>query len=387
MKNYAGYTKVYAGFQGSGRTVYVKNDMVEIVQSALRDYRKNYHLTTIFRQVVGLNANPLQGQGQNPAGDARIMASGNVTLQYYRFNGVILIQRLAIGRNAGGQRMGLYSVELDIDYGNWVSSKDPVGALNRKSQWKSKDKTAHYAAVSGRFDNHKDAGRMLIEHITGAYSKADYLTSSDVKDTYSMFWIEKGQHKKPEAAQQLASVVQQGVQNQMSVNWLVHGEGAHTFKNMAKLLKASTPVQNQNVYFSNPSIDSAKQLEQLCADAGMHYVGLNTNHRDLRRWSTLKNVGKELGKAAIIGMGASGTVSASDGLRPLGGGGIGDIVGNGLNSLLSGNHFAALTCAAASGVIVAGMLKKSKAVAAGVSCTFGKGNQRWYVSDAALLQS
>ncbi|WP_347332542.1 hypothetical protein [Marinimicrobium locisalis] len=387
MKNYAGYTQVYAGFQGAGRTVYVKNEMVDIVQQALKDYRKSYHLTTIFRQVVGLNANPLQGKSLNPAGDARTIASGNVTLKYYMFNGVVLIQLLAIGHGNDDRRVGLYSVAYDPDDKAWLPSKSSVDSLNGDHQWRSEGGTAHYAAVSGRFDNLDDASDRLVEHVVGGYSKAKYLIPHDAEGPYSVFWVEKGQHKKPEAAQQLASVIQHGTQNKLPVNWLVHGEGAHTFKNMSKLLKATAQAENQNVYFSNPSIDSENQLKQLCADAGMNFVGLNTSYRDLRRWSTLKNVGAEIGKAAAIGLGSSGTVSAADGLRPLGGGGATKIVENGVDALLSGNHFATLSCLVATGVIVAGMVKKSKTIGAGISCTFGKGNQRWYVSDKDLLQS
>ncbi|VAW66135.1 hypothetical protein MNBD_GAMMA09-3668, partial [hydrothermal vent metagenome] len=37
------------------------------------------------------------------------------------------------------------------------------------------------------------------------------------------------------------------------------------------------------------------------------------------------------------------------------------------------------------GIISIGVFKKSKTVAAGLHCTFGKGNQKWYTGDKDLL--
>lgn len=44
MKNYAGYTEIGAGSQGTGRAVYVKNDMVGVVQNALKQPQGNDQL-------------------------------------------------------------------------------------------------------------------------------------------------------------------------------------------------------------------------------------------------------------------------------------------------------------------------------------------------------
>lgn len=394
MKNYAGYTKVYVGFQGAGRAVYVKNDMVEVVKKAMNKHQSNYHLTTIFREIVGLNADPLKGSALNSANDARIITSGNIRLKYYMFNGLVFVQLLAISKHSSTKKIALYKVTYNSEDNRWRPSREPANKLDHQNLWRSKDGAAHYVAVAGKFDHNLQAAERLISHLTGAYQKEDYLTTSDAKAPYSMLWIEKGHHKKPEAAQQLASLIQQSAQRQLAVNWLVHGEGTHTFKNMAEVLKrerASLPkvgqTITQNVYFSNPSIESEKKLQQWCDDAGLRFVGLNSNQRDLRKWSTVKNVCAEMGNAASMAVALSGTISVVDTVRALRGGGIDQTTGNSLKALAEGNYFAALACVAATGFIAYGMYKNTPAIAAGISCTFGKGNQKWYVDDEKLIRS
>lgn len=182
---------------------------------------------------------------------------------------------------------------------------------------------------------------------------------------------------------------------------MVNGHAIHTFKNTTKLINAAPlasaaarekdasvgKANNQAVYFSNPaSSDSKESLEKVCAQAGLTFAGMNTNNRDLRRWNTLKNVGRELGKAALIaGAGGSGVLTVANGLKILGAGGADKVDTNGLDALISGNYFTAAACVLGVGGIAMGARKNIQSMDAGVKCTFGKGNERWCSGDAALI--
>ncbi len=133
------------------------------------------------------------------------------------------------------------------------------------------------------------------------------------------------------------------------------------------------------MYFSNPNTSSIEALKKLCEDAGLNYVGTNRNNRDLRRFSTLKNLGVELGKTASM------TGGADLALKQLGAGGIQKVINNGMDALLNGNHLGVAAAMVAGGVIAIGIKNRVKVIAAGIYCTFGKGNQKWYTSDAELL--
>lgn len=403
MSKYAGYCQVYSGFQGAGRPVYVKEDMKESFEHLIKSHQSSYFKTSIFRQVVSLNADPIRGKRLNPAGDLRRLSCGNISMSYYLFNGAVLIRELVIGDAVSISNYGLFDVKyskLDRDW-ELVGSK-PQASISADAQWKSKGASAHYVAVAGDFASGQEAASRLADHAIKAYHKEDYLTTSDAeKAPYSLFWIKKGMHKKAETAQSLASIMQQSAAQNKSVNWLIHGEGAQTFKKVSAILK-STPlatasqrqanpnagkIHSQNVYFSNPTISSESQLRKLCADGGLNYVGLNQNNRDMFQFSTLKNVTAELAKVAAVGYGANQSLSLADSLKPFGAGGADKLISSGVDSLINGNYFGAAVCAIAGGFIAIGVAKKSQSIRAGIKCTFGKGNQYWYTSDKDLFQS
>src|SRR5690606_8969566 len=195
-----------------------------------------------------------------------------------------------IGKPQLTNRTGLYAVEYDSESREWAYQENRISSLSKAQQWKSQDKQAHYAAVAGKFNGGiEEAAKYLPEHIIGAYEKSHYLTRHDKGNQYSLFWIEKGSHKSQEAAESLASIMQQSTKNNLPVNWLIHGEGVHAFKNAAKLVQAAPlagasarakdanagKAQNQHVYFSNPaSSDSEKSLTALCAQAGLTFAGM-----------------------------------------------------------------------------------------------------------------
>lgn len=402
MSKYAGYCQVYSGFQGAGRPVFVKEEMKGSLEHLLKSYKSNYFKTSIFRQIVLLNTDPIRGRRLNPVGDLRTITAGNISMSYYLFNGAVLIQKLVVSSVAGSSNIGLYSVQYSKRLGRWevAGNKEQV-ILDSKSQWKSKDGKAHYAAVAGKFESTQDAGRLIANHVIKAYQKADYLASSDAKDPFSLFWIKNGMHKKAETAQSLASIMQQSAAKNQPVNWLIHGDGTHTFKKVAEILK-STPlataaqrqsnanagkIHSQNVYFSNPSISSENQLKKLCAESGLNYVGFNQSNRDLFQPGTMKNVTMELAKVVAVGYGANKSLSVADSLESFGAGGADKLISNGVDSFITGNYFGAAVCAVAGGFIAIGVAKKSQSIRAGIKCTFGKGNQYWYTNDKDLLQT
>ena len=395
----AGYTKLKTN---AGRPLFVRTDMHPVFERVYKEYRSDYHMTSIMRTLMSLNADALRGNSLNPAGDERSIRCGHIHMKYSLYNGAALIHLLAIGKPQSTNKTGLYRVEFDNDSLKWALKGSAITTLNKNQQWKSQDKQAHYAAVAGKFKGGvEDAAKYLPEHIIGAYEKAHYLTRHDKGNQYSLFWIENGAHKSQEAAESLASIMQQSTKNNLPVNWLIHGAGVHAFKSAAKLIQAAPlagastrakdatagKAQNQHVYFSNPaSSDSEKSLTALCAQAGLTFAGVNNNNRDLRRWSTLKNVGRDLGKtAAIAAASGTGVATVGNALKTVGAGGADKIVTNGMDALLSGNYFAAAACVVGVGIIAVGARKNIRAMASGIKCTFGKGNERWYTGDDALL--
>ena len=395
----AGYTKLKTS---AGRPLFVRTDMHPVFERVYKEYRSDYHMTSIMRTLMSLNADALRGNSLNPAGDDRSITCGHIHMKYCLYNGAALINLLAIGKPQSTNKTGLYAIKYDAEFDKWRHRKEEISSLDKNQQWKSQDKQAHYAAVAGKFKGGiEDAAKYLPEHIIGAYEKAHYLTRHDKGSQYSLFWIEKGAHKSQEAAESLASIMQQSTKNNLPVNWLVHGDGVHAFKNAAKLIKAAPlagasardkdatagKAVNQHVYFSNPaSSDSEKSLKALCEQAGMTFVNSHTSNRDLRRWGTLKNVGRDLSKTAAIAV-ASGTGVATVGnaLKTVGAGGADKVITNGMEALLSGNYFTAAACVVGAGFIVVGARKNIRAIAASVKCTLGKGNERWYTGDDALL--
>ena len=396
MKHYPGYKSIKTA---AGRPVYVREESYDLFSRVLKEHRRSYHFTTILRTVMRLNAGGPQGKSLNFAGDAKSIVSGNVRMRYVIYDGAVFIETLVLMKPGPPMKTGLYAVTYDKDALDWLPSERPVKGPDITQQWGHGGDKAHYAAVAGRFDDLVGASRRLPEHIIGAYQKANRLTKSGAGTSYSLFWSEKGAHKSENAAQSLASVMQQSTQNSLPVNWLVHDYGVRTFLKAAKILKSSPlasaaaiaknpnagKVTNQNVYFSNPASDmSKKALERVCQDAGLTFVGLNTNNRDLRRRSTQINVGMKMGKLAaygtLAGGGASKLVQDASGAA-----GFSNAINGVFNGLSSGDYAMIAAGAAAVGFAAHGRLKRSKVVAAGIICTFGKGNQEWYTDDDALV--
>ncbi len=276
MRQHPGYEKIYTA-NGAGRAVYVHKAYSENFQQVLREYRNNYHMTSVFRQIVSLNADPLRGTGQNPGADMYKIRNGNIYMEYSLYGGAVMIDRFIIDLPTIDDRFGLFPVSWDEEYKRWAPAKEPVNAIDKDHQWPSKNGKAHYVAVAGRFDDKETAGHLLFDHLIGAYQKKlNFLADSNAIGPYSLFWTRKGQHKSLEAAQALASIMQQANEAGRSVNWLIHDAGTDTFKATANILKlqpladakaraldekAGMIQGGQNVYFSNPNTSSIESFK------------------------------------------------------------------------------------------------------------------------------
>src|SRR5690606_28292851 len=191
----AGYTRLKTN---AGRPLFVRTDMHPVFERVFKEYRSDYHMTSIMRTLMSLNADALRGNSLNAAGDERSIRCGHIHMKYSLYNGAALIHLLAIGKPQSTHKTGLYTVKLKSRLGEWVPDEEKISSLDKNQQWKSQDKQAHYAAVAGKFDRTSDAANRMPEHIIGAYEKAHYLTHHDKGNQYSLFWIEKGSHKSQE---------------------------------------------------------------------------------------------------------------------------------------------------------------------------------------------
>lgn len=187
------YTKLKTN---AGRPLFVRSDMYPVFERVYKEYRSDYHMTSIMRTLMSLNSDALRGNSLNAAGDERSIRCGHIHMKYSLYNGATLIHLLAIGKPQSSPKTGLYQVKLKSKRGEWVLGEEKISSLDSNQQWKSQDKQAHYTAVAGKFKGGiEDAAKYLAEHIIGAYEKAHYLTRHDKGNQYSLFWIEKGSHK------------------------------------------------------------------------------------------------------------------------------------------------------------------------------------------------
>ena len=400
MKTYSGYTAIKTG---AGRPVYVRDHCAEMYKKIFKEHKGNYHFTSIMRTILLLNANGGSTSGLNPAGDSRIITSGNVSMKYDVFDGAVFVQKLAISKSKEKKQLG-FVLKLKLNLSSidteWLPERDKALEVDSSKQWQSNTGKAHYAAVAGRFSDIYEAAARMPEHLEGGFKKANMLTEGGRGNAYSLFWCEKGQHKSDEASQSLASIMQQSTQNKVPVNWLIHGDGIHAFTKAAKTLKAAPlasaaainknadagKVQNQHVYFSNPSTSISKNdLQKICSDANIGFAGYNDNNHDLRKWKTLKNVGSEMGKQLANASVAGGAVGLAAMSGSLGAGSLEKAISGVVSGLASGNAVVIGVSVAAVGYSAVAVTKKSKTLIAGVNCTFGKGNQRWYEDEASLV--
>ncbi|WP_444943146.1 hypothetical protein ACJJIK_14365 [Microbulbifer sp. ZKSA006] len=298
------------------RNVYVTTAGVETWKALKREYPGNYYKTELVRALYSLAITP--GGRENGVKTLKI-DSAQFHYQILE-GGDVLVYGLEIDNSisapAINQNTGLYRV--DIGTPDWKTHSKPRKTIDHSHHWGG----AHYAAVSGKFDNKEEAGRLLINHILPAYKAAlrshDFSTS---KHHYSLFW-QDGNHKKANNARSLAALIQNAQANNASINWLVHGEGAGTFVQALKGLASSpgvtqkvangNPLSRQAVFFSNPRgvSTSKKDLKQICEDAKIELIDIQLNKHDYKNIDVRKKAVKVMQTPAAL-LGACGVGTAA----------------------------------------------------------------------------
>jgi len=271
----------------ASRNIYVLKAHYPEWQALKSGYQGNYYYTTILRALYSLNA--LAGVRSTNMQSLKLDgAQINYSLDD---EGDVLVYGLKIDKNikpaSAQQATGVYKVIFSEN--EWAAHESKGFSMELNHQWGC----AHYAAVSGKFDNKEDAGRKLIRHINKAY-KAAIVKKDSHKDNnhYSLYW-QNGKHSSAEQRNHLASLIQQAQAKDARLNWLVHGEGASTFAHAlnqlvqqpvaSALMAKGGDLSGQSVFFSNPrgQGSSEKELVALCERAGLNYVGLNKSSADL----------------------------------------------------------------------------------------------------------
>ena len=271
----------------SSRNIYVLKAHYSDWQALKNGNQGNYYYTSIIRALYSLNALACSRRTNTQSlklDGAQINYSLDAT-------GDVRVYGLEIDKNikpiSAQQETGVYEVLFERDL--WVTQEDSKLSMALNHKWNN----AHFAAVSGKFDNKEDAGRKLINHINKAYKAAvvEKDTHKD-KNHYSLYW-QKGKHNSPKQRNHLTSLIQQAQAKDARLNWLVHGEGASTFTGALKQL-VHQPIANsmmangndlssQSVFFSNPRGQGTgeKELIAICEKAGLNYIGLNKSATDL----------------------------------------------------------------------------------------------------------
>jgi hypothetical protein len=275
------------------------------------------------------------------------------------------------------QETGVYEVLYERNL--WVTQEDSKLSMALNHQWGS----AHYAAVSGKFDNKEDAGRKLISHIAKAYEAAVHQSETHkTKNHYSLYW-QNGKHNSAEQRNHLTSLIQQAQAKDARLNWLAHGEGEGTFVNAlnqliqqpvaSTLIAKGGDLSRQSVFFSNPRGQgtSEKSLMALCEKAGLKYAGLNKNANDLSNRDSQLALLNEVSK-----VGSTYTVAGVAGATGLA------MMDKAYGQILSASGPAQqVALGTAACVIAVGVMTQFGGYARNVPSawnnTFGKGNEEW----------
>lgn len=367
----------------NSRNVFVLKQHALKWDSLKANHTGNYYLTTILRTIVSLNA--LAG---GRSGLAKKMTIDGAQITYQIDNdGDILIHGLVIDEQyvqPGKQTTGAYPVRFNKNL--WETKDRPIVAMDLTHRWNN----AHYAAVSGVFENKETAGKELVTHIEKAYKAA--IDPREIQKTYNhytLYWQNK-KHSSDQQRDHLVSLIQQAQEQKASVNWLVHGEGVGTFVRAMKVLESypslsrfeaqdeeivrnlHMSMSSQKVFFSNPRGQGTSQaeLEKLSKKIGFSYVDTHVNAYDMWNEDSRKHVGKkaaELGaKVTVGGVGALGTSHAVKTWD------LATSAGN--TAMTAGLLFAGYIVARSSLSTLSGY---ARSLPSAWQNTLGKGNQNW----------
>ncbi|BFM10614.1 hypothetical protein R50072_07670 [Simiduia litorea] len=411
----AGWKKVFEMAltgQKQGRDVYVQSAVFPMFQKLIETKHTSYQLMSLYRAILGLNADPTSGASANSIGTLRNLFSSGFAIEYYLDNGDVLISKLRISgafesesRYAGS---GLYRVAKSNSI--WRVESKGSDFLDLGHKWDG----AHYAAVSGRFQKVGDAGKQLVNHAKKAYKDELLSKNAEVEGNhYSLYWSAGKSHGDMASSNAVASLMQQAADAQASVNWLVHGEGAKTFQKALSLLQDAPSLSRfaakdeetvrylrmkfaeQKVFLSNPVGSDIKEISALCAKVGITSVKENLNVRDFRSSGTRRNAYKEIAKIAAAGS-LVGSVSGA-GMKEAGLSALQKAAGSASDIVSSAVANPSVATAVVSGAALYGVFVSAKgsytkvsgaykAVQSLMVSTFGKGSEFWYENDTDLLE-
>lgn len=395
-----------------GRNVFVHENFHPLYESIKKDQQANYHLTSLLRAIWSLNADASIGRPLNSAQDIRHIHLVGISVEYYIDDTDVLIGKLTYNSTfrppIGNQGTGLYRVQYSRN--EWMTDATPARKMDLGHEWDG----SHYAAVAGTFKDKEAAGRMLPKHITKAYSNDILEKHTRITNKhYSLFWIKKGEHKAPASGEALASLIQHASDAAKPVNWLIHGEGAFTFKQALEALKSNpsliphandlhkelalaSGMAKQRVFFSNPRGVDAKSLEDLCGKVGLKFEKAKVNPRDLyspdARRSAIKEIASMSAKVVASpgnlfagGMSAAGIAALhSQGVK------LGEFAAKAVANPTVVTIAAAAVVVPLTVVAVKDSFSKVSsgflAMRALATTTFGRGNDFWYEDDKTLLE-
>lgn len=407
--NRKGWKVIYqttASGQICGRSVYVSELQIEFYNNLKKS--KIHSMQKLFKSLSSLNSLPTSGQDVSSGGKWKVLQNKDFNIEYFLDNGDVLIRKIHLtsGEPNDINVAGIYPVTLNTKNRWTIDTKNSVASTpNFKHVWRNDSttrKSAHYAAVAGKFESSGTAAQRLITHIQKGFEKEiSNIELTKKNNHYSLFWINPGEHGKAKTAQSMADMLTFTAKANGAVNWLVHGEGATTFQKGLNLIAASgnagqlkEGLKNQSVFFSNPTTFKPQNLEALCEKVGLHYEGSHISNRNLKNMKTMSSaiktigkitaasvaaatpvaaVGKEIGASALMTQATKTAESISSALDP---------------SITSVGVATAAVVSLGYGVHAAYTKMKSSALAIQsiAHTTFGKGNQYWFDKDDELFE-
>ena len=363
------------------RPVYMAEKQYEQWKYIKQNHNGNYYLTNLMRALYDLAACP--GGRTHAAIQQKIFGPFIMQYSLAQADRIELIA-LKVDQSlvkVAAQTPALYRARWDSESESWQTQDEQNRNMDLTHQWKG----AHTAAIPGKFDGKRDAGRIIGDHITKAYRAA--FSASEVQaqgNHFSLFWM-NNDFKDRAHVESIVSFIQQAKLKNTSVRWLVHGEGAGVFVEAVKYLSTqpqagvlkgtASNLVKQSVFFSNPRGKDCreKQLEALCEKVGLNYVGTKVNDFDILFNGDARDkfTDKAISAGGVMGLsGVTGYVGYT-------------ALSTGYDAIMAGSSIATTMVMGTSAYVLA----KDKATTFGgyarnlpkvVSSALGKGNQQWH---------
>lgn len=364
-----------------GPSIFVRKQQQPLWKVIRQGRQSNYHLCSLFRQATSLATKA----GPRTFDFKTLTFDGAAFCYTINDAGDIFIINLLIDDDFTPddtcQYTGLYRVENKHE--GWITNNKKQQSMDFSHQWPG----GHYAAVSGQFDSKEDAGRKMIQHLKGAYKRGVL----EAKDDHYSLYFQPNRYNSNRHANELASLIQHGIEQDQPINWVVHGEGTETFINALNIIKtypSLTPIQaqdgiltslrdrksqKQKVYFSNPRGRglTEEKIKLACQQAGVSFDGININQYDLKNSDVRGKFGLNTGATvATLGVAGAGSIEGFDNIAKA----FKSAVGSGSPAMTA----FMLGCGVMLTVKAGQNLPNyCTALMKGFDSTFGSGNQNW----------